>query len=146
MNFFQKKIIQKESDFFQFLNNCADFSDQECLLVEQKIKDKNTKRIIHVFFVLLVWSGFAAIIDAVLFSSSLVMSLVNNSFEFLYFLIFFLVNILLKIWYISTAIPMLNWYEKIIASLPYVGGGYLLAHALKKDALLRKALWRFLKN
>ena len=144
--FFQQKIIQKEADFFYFLDNCNDFSEEDCLIVRKKVQNTDIKKIIHVFFVLLIWSGFAAFIDAALFSSSVIASVMSRSFEFFYFLLFFVANILLKIWYIGHQLSFLHWHEKIVASLPYFGGGYLLVHALKKETLLRKSLWKFLKQ
>lgn len=147
---YEEKCSCSKDAFCSFVSDSTAFTSDNQVYLQRVILDKQLSGVLYVCTVLTGWSLVALWIDSVIIPAVIVYASLGMGAKLYALLIpvlFFLLNAILKFWYIRHSLKnVVSIWDSIMAVIPYAGAAFLLRPWLLKDALLRKAVAQFLSQ
>ncbi|MCL3780609.1 hypothetical protein EMN47_09455 [Prolixibacteraceae bacterium JC049] len=147
---YEEKCTCSKDAFCSFVSDSTTFASEDQHYLQRVILDKKLSGILYVCTVLTGWSLVALWVDSVIIPVVIVYASFGMGAKLYALLIpvaFFLINALLKFWYIRSSLKgVVSVPDSLLAVLPYIGAAFLLRPWLSNDILLRKAVGQFLNR
>ncbi len=149
LTFEEKRACEKDK-FCSFVDQHANFTQDEITHLQAVILNKKLSRILYVSATLAVWSMIAAWVDAVILPFIIIYTIALPGAEYyplLFPVVWTIVNATFKFLYIHHQLgKAVSLRDNLLAVFPYAGAAFLLKSWFIGDPLLRKASLAYISH